>query len=120
MDFLRKHKSFIGTLIITYIFLVTTYYLTSVGIRPSTLFLQMRRYITCALAVALSVTVWKQAGLNFKALLPHAFVGVLWVLVYPICYWNTFHSTLTFIDKHYDQSFGAFFSHSPFVCVYCY
>ena len=109
MNFLRKHKSFIGTLIITYIFLVTTYYLTSVGIRPSTLFLQMRRYIPCALAVALSVTVWKQAGLNFKALLPHAFVGVLWVLVYPICYWTTFHSTLTFIDKHYDQSFGAFF-----------
>ena len=109
MDFLRKHKSFIGTLIITYIFLVTTYYLTSVGIRPSTLFLQMRRYIPCALAVALSVTVWKQAGLNFKALLPHAFVGVLWVLVYPICYWTTFHSTLTFIDKHYDQSFGAYF-----------
>lgn len=109
MDFLRKHKSFIGTLIITYIFLVTTYYLTSVGIRPSTLFLQMRRYIPCALAVALSVATWQQAGLKVKALLPHALVGVLWVLVYPICYWTTFHSTLTFIDKHYDQSFGAYF-----------
>lgn len=109
MDFLRKHKTFIATLIISYVFLVTTYYLTSVGIRPSTLFLQMRRYIPCALAVALSVAAWQQAGLKVKALLPHALVGVLWVLVYPICYWTTFHSTLTFIDKHYDQSFGAYF-----------
>ena len=109
MDFLRKHKTFIATLIISYVFLVTTYYLTSVGIRPSTLFLQMRRYIPCALAVALSVATWQQAGLKVKALLPHALVGVLWVLVYPICYWTTFHSTLTFIDKHYDQSFGAYF-----------
>ena len=109
MDFLRKHKTFIATLIISYVFLVTTYYLTSVGIRPSTLSLQMRRYIPCALAVALSVATWQQAGLKVKALLPHALVGVLWVLVYPICYWTTFHSTLTFIDKHYDQSFGAYF-----------
>lgn len=109
MSFLRKHKIFWASLVIVYVFLVAVYYLTSVGIRPSTLFLQMRRYSPCALAVALSVTAWQQAGLRAKALLPHALVGVLWVLVYPICYWTTFHSTLTFIDKHFDQSFGAYF-----------
>ncbi|MGN1398510.1 MAG: phosphoethanolamine transferase [Erysipelotrichaceae bacterium] len=109
MSFLRKHKIFWASLVIAYIFLVAVYYLTSVGIRPSTLFLQMRRYIPCALTVALSVTAWQQAGLRVKALLPHVLVGILWVLVYPLCYWTTFHSTLTFIDKHFDQSFGAYF-----------
>lgn len=109
MIFIRKHKIFLASLVMAYVFLVVVYYLTSVGIRHSTFFLQMRRYIPCALAVALSVAAWQQAGLKVKALLPHALVGVLWVLVYPICYWTTFHSTLTFIDKHYDQSFGAYF-----------
>lgn len=109
MVFLNKYKSFWLTLAIIYIFLVLAYYFTAVGIRPSTLHLQMRRYIPCAMAAALSVTIWKQAGFSFKQLLPHALVGMLWALVYPICYWVTFHSTLTFIDIHFDQAFGAYF-----------
>lgn len=109
MSFLKKYKTFFASLIITYILLVGTYYLTSVGIRHTTLFLQMRRYLPCALAVAVAITLWKQAGLKLRNLLPHMCVGILWVLVYPICYWLTYHSTLTFIDKHFDESFGAYF-----------
>ncbi len=109
MRFLSKSKTFFVSLALTYIVLVGVYYFTSVGIRPTTLFLQMRRYLPCALAVAIAVSTWKHAGLNLNKLLPHAIVGVAWVLVYPICYWLTYHSTLTFIDKHYDESFGAYF-----------
>lgn len=93
----------------TYILLVGVYYFTSVGIRHTTLFLQMRRYLPCAIAVAIAVTMWKNTGLSFKNLLPHTIVAVLWVVVYPVCYWLTYHSTLTFIDKHFDESFGAYF-----------
>ena len=109
MRFLSKSKIFFASLALTYIVLVGVYYFTSVGIRPTTLFLQMRRYLPCALAVAIAVSMWKHAGLKLNKLLPHAVVGVSWVLVYPICYWLTYHSTLTFIDKHYDESFGAYF-----------
>lgn len=108
MNFLLKYKTFFAGLLFTYIFLVGVYYFTSVGIRPTTLFLQMRRYIPCALAVALAISMWKQAGLKLKHLFPHAAVGISWVLVYPICYWITYHSTLTFIDNHFDESFGAY------------
>lgn len=69
----------------------------------------MRRYLPCALAVAFAISIWKHLGLNLKHLLPHGIVDVSWVLVYPFCYWSTYHSTLTFIDKHYDESFGAYF-----------
>lgn len=109
MKFILKNKLFIISLLVTYVFLVGVYYLTSVGIRHTTLFLQMRRYLPCALAVAIAVSMWKQAGFKLKQLLPHAVVGILWVLVYPICYWLAYHSTLTFIDKHFDESFGAYF-----------
>lgn len=109
MKFVFKYKTFFVGVVSTYIFLVGVYYFTSVGIRPTTLFLQMRRYLPCALAVAFAISIWKHAGLNLKHLLPHGIVGVLWVVVYPLCYWSTYHSTLTFIDKHYDESFGTYF-----------
>ena len=109
MRFLLKYKTFFASLFFTYIFLIGVYYFTSVGIRPTTLFLQMRRYLPCALAVAFAISMWKHVGLNLKHLLPHGIVGVSWVVVYPLCYWLTYHSTLTFIDKHYDESFGAYF-----------
>ena len=109
MRFLSRQRIFIFSLIAIYILLLAVYYFTSVGIRTSTLFLQMRRYIPCALAVAIAISLWKQSGFGLKQLLPHAVVGLLWVFVYPICYWLTFKNTLTFIDKHYDQAFGAYF-----------
>ena len=109
MSFIRKHKYFFVSLVVTYAILIAAYYFTSVGIRPSTLLLQMRRYIPCAVVVALSLSLWKQAGLRLTSLLPHGIVAVFWNLVYPICYWYTFKDTLTFIDNHFDQAFGAYF-----------
>lgn len=104
-----KYKAFLLTLLLVYIFVVASYYFTSVGIRNSTLFLQLRRYLPCAACAAVAVTLWQRSGLRLSRLLPHAVVGAVWALVYPVCYWITYHSTLTFIDKHYDQSFGAYF-----------
>ena len=109
MSYIRKNKLFICSMIVTFIVLVGIYYLTSVGIRNSTLFLQMRRYIPCAISVAIAVTLWKKSGLGLGNLLPHALVGFLWVVVYPFCYWFAYHNSLTFIDNHFDQAFGAYF-----------
>lgn len=108
MSFLKKHKLFFLTFILVHLFLWGAYYFTSVGIANNTLFLQLRRYIPCALSVALAVQLWDKSGYALKKLLPHAIVGVLWVFVYPVCYWLTYHSNTTFIDKHFDQAFGAY------------
>lgn len=108
MNFIKKHQSFFVALIISYLLLVVTYVVTSVGIAKYTFFLQMRRYIPCAVTVALATSLWHKAGYNYKKLLPHTVVALLWVLVFPICYWSAFHNSMTFIDKHYDQAFGAY------------
>lgn len=108
MNFIKKHQSFFVALIISYLLLVATYAVTSVGIAKYTFFLQMRRYIPCAVTVALATSLWLKAGYNYKNLLPHTVVALLWVLVFPICYWLTFRDSMTFIDKHYDQAFGAY------------
>lgn len=104
-----EYKAFLLTLVLVYIFVAASYYFTSVGIHNYTLFLQLRRYLPCAVAAAVAVALWQRAGLRLSQLLPHAVVGALWAVVYPVCYWATYHSTLTFIDKHYDQAFGAYF-----------
>ncbi len=109
MDLFRKHRTFFIVLVSTYLLLVAAYYFTAVGIRNSTFFLQMRRYLPCAVAVALACDLWRRAGYNYKMLLPHAIVSFLWIWVYPVCYWITYHNTFTFIDKHFDQAFGAYF-----------
>lgn len=108
MNFIKKHQSFFVSLIISYLLLVVTYAVTSVGIAKYTFFLQMRRYIPCAVTVALATSLWLKAGYNYKKLLPHTVVALLWVFVFPICYWLTFRDSMTFIDKHYDQAFGAY------------
>lgn len=66
MRFLSQYKTFFAGLVLTYILLIGVYYFTSVGIRPTTLFLQMRRYLPCALAVAIAVSMWKHAGLKLN------------------------------------------------------
>ena len=42
MNFIKKHQSFFVALIISYLLLVVTYAVTSVGIAKYTFFLQMR------------------------------------------------------------------------------
>lgn len=108
MDFIKKNKLFFLVLVIIHLFLWGVYYFTSVGISNTTLYLQMRRYLPCALAVALAFKLWKDSKYPFQGIIPEAIVGILWVTVFPICYWLTYHSNMTFIDNHFDQAFGAY------------
>lgn len=108
MSIINKNKFFFGVFILIHLILWGMYYLTSVGVSNSTLFLQLRRYIPCSLAATLSIYLWKTSGYSLKGLVPDALVGSMWVLVYPTCYWFTYHSNKTFIDNHFDQAFGAY------------
>ncbi|WP_405380847.1 sulfatase-like hydrolase/transferase [Phascolarctobacterium sp.] len=108
MNFIKKHFMFIVTFVVSYVIISGCYYFTSEGIASYTIGLQMRRYIPCALAVALAVELWKKSGLRLSKLLPHAVASVLWIVVYPACYWLAYNGNTAFIDKHYDQAFGAY------------
>lgn len=84
------------------------YLLMNTGLPDKTIYLQLRRYIPCALAVTIACTFWRQAQLPLHKLLPYLLVGLLWILVYPLCYWLTFHANTNFIDNHFDIAFGAY------------
>ena len=108
---LKKFRSFLpalGLALVIYIFLYGFYLSMSVGIPDKTIYLQLRRYIPCALAAAFSVTLWRRAGLPVFRLWPHGLVSLVWIFTYPLSYWIAFHLNTNFIDNHYDIAEGAY------------
>ena len=102
--------------LLVYVGLYGFYLLTSVGIPDKTFYLQMRRYVPCALAVTIAIFLWHKAGLSTRKLVPHALVACAWILVYPLCNWITFHLNTNFIDNPFDIAFGA----NVFTCTVCF
>jgi heptose-I-phosphate ethanolaminephosphotransferase len=115
---MKKHQHllyFAICALVVYAFLYGFYLLMSVGIPDKTIYLQLRRYIPCAIAVAVAMTFWHRAQLPLRKLLPHALVAIAWVVVFPLCTWITFHLNTSFIDDPYDVAFGAYL----FACTVC-
>ena len=115
---LSKLKRCLPTLVVAlavYIFLYGFYLCLSVGIPDKTIYLQARRYIPCALAVALALQLWRQAQLQVRKLWLHALVSLAWLLTYPLSYWIPFHLNTNFIDNHHDIAIGAYL----FCCLVC-
>jgi heptose-I-phosphate ethanolaminephosphotransferase len=108
MRFLKKYKFEILLFIVIHLFLTVFYWLTSPGIPPKTLYLQMRRFIPCALAFAIAVHLWRASGYRLRDLTPHFLVFILWVVVFNTCSWLTFHLSDSLMDSHYDIVFGAY------------
>ena len=108
---MQKHRVFLKYLLlflITYAVFYGTYLFCSVGLPDKTIYLQLRRYIPCALAVTLSIYFWRRAALPLLKLWPYALVTAAWMWVYPVTYWLTFHKNTNFIDNPFDISFAAY------------
>ena len=103
----RLHLSII-IMLVSYVAIYGYYLALSVGLPDKTIYLQMRRYIPCSIAIGFSIYCWLTTQLPVYKLLPHLIVSWLWILVYPLLYWLTFHSNTTFIDNHFDIAFGAY------------
>ncbi|MDO4179394.1 MAG: phosphoethanolamine transferase [Phascolarctobacterium sp.] len=108
MKFIRNNIKYLFLFIIVYIFLFGTYYLFSTGLQPRTLGLSARRYIPCALVVALAVKLWDYTKQPLKNLSIPALISIAWALIYPACFWLAYHASTSFIDKHFDHAFAAY------------
>jgi heptose-I-phosphate ethanolaminephosphotransferase len=104
----KNYVLFLATFVGVFVCLYGFYLLISAGLPDKAVYLQLRRYLPCALAVAIALALWRRAQLPLRKLVPYLLVGLLWVLVYPLCYWLTFHLNTTFIDNHFDIAFGAY------------
>ena len=109
---ITKKYPFVATFLISafliHLFLYGFYLLVSAGLPDKTVYLQLRRYIPCAVAAAAAISLWRKTGLPLQKLWPHAATALVWCITYPLCYWSSFHLNTVFIDNHYDQAFAAY------------
>ncbi len=100
-------QSYLYTSLILYLFTYISYYLLSPGIGNKEKFLQMRRFIPCALLASLPAVF---AGFNiFSSIffLP-LLTGLFWCLTFPALYYISKHKTTTFFTWHFDFVFGLY------------
>ena len=71
---MKKVLKFLLFTIIVHALLYGFYLLTSNGLADKTIYLQLRRYIPCAIAVASTVWLWRPR-LPLSKLLPHVIIG---------------------------------------------
>lgn len=68
----------------------------------------MRRFIPCSLSIIITIFLWNKANLKLSSLLSNCFIGLSWMIVYPLCYWLTYHKNTINIDNHFDIAFAAY------------
>jgi heptose-I-phosphate ethanolaminephosphotransferase len=104
----NKLLRFLGLAILAYLVIFGIYALTSVNVINKAFYLQMRRFIPCAIAIAASSFLWLNANLASKKLFPHLLLGFAWILSFNLFYWFTFHKTENHFDNYTDIVFGSY------------
>ena len=108
MNKLRSLLSTTFLLLVIHLFLFSFYLCTSAGVPDRDLYLHMRRFIPCALAVVFALRLWQRTGLPLLRLWTHASVSLFWMFTYPLCYWIPYHLNANTIDNHYDIAIAAY------------
>lgn len=104
---MKKLKYFL-LFLITYLCILGFYLSVNAGIRDATLGLQSRRYIPCALAITVALSLWLSSGHPRRILFSHAFTALAWVITYPLAFFYGTGGNITEIDNHMDIAFGCY------------
>ena len=84
------------------------YYLNvSHGLGRKAEFLQLRRFLPCAI-LAILPSALAQIQLTNNLLITSLIVGLAWIITYPLLYWLTYHKNSTDFGFHFDTVFGLY------------
>lgn len=104
----RQGVEFLGLSFLAYLVIYGVYLFSSNNVPDKAFYLQTRRFVPCAMAVAAAVCLWLKAGLAGKKLLPHILLGLAWILPFNLFYWLTFQRTKNYIENYIDLVLGAY------------
>jgi len=108
MNKLRSVFPTVCLMLLVYLFLFGFYRFVSTGVPDREIYLHLRRFIPCALAVVFALRLWQQAGLSLRRLWTHAAVSLFWMFTYPLCYWIPYHLSANTINNFYDIIIAAY------------
>ena len=93
--------------IVLYIFSYGFYVTCSHGLGHKAEYLQLRRFIPCAILAVLPMYLANESLLSPQYLLSFL-VGVSWITAYPLFYYLTYHKTSSDFGFHLDTVFGLY------------
>ena len=105
---LNKYKQYFIIFIISEIFLFSIYYIFSNEIADNTFYLQIRRFLPCALGISVAIYFWKKFNFPAINLTTHTIIALFWIVTFPLCYYLTFSANTVNISNHFDIVFGAY------------
>ncbi len=105
---LNKYKPYFYIFIIAEIFLFSIYYIFSNQIADNTFYLQLRRFLPCALGISIALYFWRNLKFPIINLTTHVVISLFWIITFPLCYYLTFSSNTVNISNHFDIVFGAY------------
>jgi len=104
---LKKYRNWLVFFLLVYLGTFGSYYAFTVNIPAKTFFLQMRRFIPCALSVTIATFLW--CKYNTKTVLAtHAPLAIIWGLLYPFIYYISYAASISFIDNNKDLVFASY------------
>ena len=96
------------SIILLYIFSYTMYLLLSKGLGHKAQYLQLRRFLPCAVLAILPMYLIN-APLTSSFYLVDFFIGWMWIITYPLFYYLTYYKSSSDFGFHLDTVFGLYF-----------
>lgn len=96
------------SIILLYIFSYTMYLLLSKGLGHKAQYLQLRRFLPCAVLAILPMYLIN-VPLTSSFYLVDFFIGWMWIITYPLFYYLTYHKSSSDFGFHLDTVFGLYF-----------
>lgn len=102
------HTTYIITAIVFYLFSYIYYLKISHGLGNKATYLQMRRFVPCAILAVLPAAL-ASLPLSSPLFLIPAVIAVLWILTYPTLYFISNHKVSSDFEFHFEAVFGLYF-----------
>lgn len=105
---IRLYKKYIFLFFLIYLFMILSFFFTSIGTQPYRLFLHMRQYIPAAFFATLGIYFWHKAGGSWPRLIPFVIVGLGWTLTHNLLSYAAFHAVTTNLNNYKDIAFSGY------------
>lgn len=105
---MSTYSTYLITALVLYLFSYIYYLKISHGLGNKATYLQMRRFVPCAILAVLPSAI-ASLPLSSPLFLIPAVIAVLWILTYPTLYFISNHKVSSDFEFHFEAVFGLYF-----------
>ena len=105
---MSTYSTYLITALVLYLFSYIYYLKISHGLGNKATYLQMRRFVPCAILAVLPIALARISLTSPLCLIP-TIIAVLWILTYPTIYFISNHKVSSDFEFHFEAVFGLYF-----------